>query len=209
MTTSSSPSSEGVAEAPAADPTQPDVRAAADRVRARRGTAGDDAPRRGPGRPKGSKTKKRGSGGGHARAPVADAPDHDDIEVTPEDEQAVGAMLAVVWGVVAPMWKRRALTDDEQLRLGKAAAPVLAKYAPEMSQWTPEIGLVICVVGLWMNTKEPEPIEYVAEVRAGADAEPARPYAKDELAIEFADATPTRARTPGAGPGYDDGRIRR
>ena len=120
------------------DPTAPDVGAAIDRVQARRG----------PGRPKGSKT--RGKGKRSAAAPAEpDVP----VEITETDIKGAQLLGSVSWRLIGKFFNLRELTTEESRELGEAAAPVMAKYLPEMGAYAPEIGLALTLFGLWEATK--------------------------------------------------------
>jgi hypothetical protein len=125
----------------APDPTAPNVGDAIARV----------TERRGPGRPRGSKTRaKTGKRGGAAATSSApEAP----VEITEADIQGAGLLGSVSWRLIGKFFGLRELTKDESRELGEAAAPVLAKYLPEMGEYAPEIGLALTLFGLWEATK--------------------------------------------------------
>lgn len=109
--------------------------------------AESEAPlKRRPGRPKGSGKKKVPA--------VPPAP------LSPE-EMAQGAALcsflaATIWDLLAPLMKRREVTDEEAQKLGGAIFPVLNKYLPNLTDWTLEINLVLVVAVVFQNTQLPK-----------------------------------------------------
>ena len=122
------------------DPTAPNVGEAIARVQERRG----------PGRPKGSKTKSRGrSSKREEPAAAASSPP----EVTEADIAGVTLLGKVSWKLIGKFFNLRELTPEEARELGEAGAPVLAKYLPELGEYGPEIGLALTLFGLWEATR--------------------------------------------------------
>jgi hypothetical protein len=113
--------------------------------------------KRGPGRPKGSKTRKRST-------PLKSKPEpeDDDAERPPYAPDPASIALCVIlgntlWNMSRIISHHRALTEEEQQGLGSAMDPVFYKYLPALENWKSELTLVMCIWGLWQaTTPEPE-----------------------------------------------------
>jgi hypothetical protein len=86
--------------------------------------------------------------------------------ITPQDEAQAALLGQTVWGFVAPMFRHRELTTEEGEQLGKALAPVMAKYLPMLGPYAAELNLGLVLFTLARQTKvvavepalpEPEP----------------------------------------------------
>ena len=99
------------------------------------------------GRPKGSKNK---SSTGDAFI----------LERSKEDiesgKQLCAFLFATVWGIAAPMLKRKDVTDEQALMIGAALDPVLVKYLPGMSGFVLEINLLVAIAAVWQATEIPD-----------------------------------------------------
>jgi len=130
---------------------------AAERVTAGEGST-PSSPKRGRGRPRGSKTKR----------PSTARPKADEEELEEEREpykaseasvQGAALLGATLWRIAGPMVKLDALTEDEALELGQALDPILYKYVPMVSEWREELNALVVIVGLFGATRA----RYVAE----------------------------------------------
>ena len=72
--------------------------------------------------------------------------------VDPAEAVVVGRFLGVVWGLAGPFIKCRPLEQDQELKLGSAAVPVLRKYLPGLEDWGAEIALVVTIGALYQAT---------------------------------------------------------
>jgi hypothetical protein len=132
-------------DAPAVDdPTKPNLARAVDMVRDKR--SGEMRPRKG----KGGRPRK---GEGRKAKPSPEPEDDGPAEVTPEDERDAGFLGGVLWRIVGTFTKNRPLTPEEQSELGPPLARVMAKYLPDLTEYAPEISLVVVVWGLFERTK--------------------------------------------------------
>ena len=117
--------------------------------------------RRGPGRPRGSKTRNRNRAGRGASARVEAAPEPPapPAELSEAEMQGLAFALQLAWGLAGARLRRRPLTDSESLQLAQAAHPVLAKYGfGTLDKYAPEITLGMTLLGLWQATElPPEP----------------------------------------------------
>jgi len=121
----------------------------------------DAEPRRGRGRPPGSKdSRKRTRSGRTARAEAAPEPPAPPAEPTEAEIAGLAGMLATGWRMLGARLRRRPLTPDEARQLAHAAHPVMVKYGGNaLEQWGAEIGLGMTMIGLWGLTElPPEPI---------------------------------------------------
>ena len=121
---------------------------------------GADTPKK-RGRPKGSKNRpKDGTETKQdATAPEPVAGDWRNFVYTPDANgiQATTAMCRVVWYLLSLMLPVRALNDEEALKLGEAADPVMCRWIPVVGMWKYEMAFVMCIVTLYFQTKiEPE-----------------------------------------------------
>jgi hypothetical protein len=148
------------------DPTAPNMERAAAAV----------AERRGPGRPKGSKNRKSA-----ARAKTSSAASEPDApaEITEADIRGAAILGSASWKIIGGFFNLRELTKDEARELGEAAAPVMAKYLPDLGEYAPEIGLAITLYALWDVTKIEGP-PAAKQLSLGLDGDPAG----DELATD-------------------------
>lgn len=152
----------------AAPPDSPEATVAA-KAEAVLAEAAEERPRRGRGRPRGSKTKNRRADG--ARVEAAPEPPAPPAEPTEAELRALAFMLSTAWRMVGARLRRRPLTPSEADELAKAAHPVLAKYGGSaLEQWGPEIGLAFTLIGLWGATEFPqEDADHVFELGAGME----------------------------------------
>lgn len=146
--------------------TEPNAaKTAADEMAKRAGEKDSPPARRG--RPPGSKTKK-----GSSRKSAAKPPDEDPIT---DQEIASYAFLGnTVWSISARIFKMELLTDEEQLQLGTAMAPVVRKYLPMLGDYGPETVLITVVAGLVITHQKKKPVEGEPDLELidGKDGEP-------------------------------------
>jgi hypothetical protein len=120
-----------------------------------------DAERRPPGRPRGSKTKnRRKPAGGPSAARTeatregAAAPPDPVPPPTEAEVRGLGKMLGAAWRMMGVRMRRRPLTAAEELELAEAAHPVMQKYGGgALEKWGAEIALAFTVWGLWEATE--------------------------------------------------------
>lgn len=82
-----------------------------------------------------------------------------EYQETPESVFASTMMGATIWAIVAPMFKLRKLTDEEEIRLGLALDPVLQRWVPMFDTWKYEINLVVTIVALAKTCSPPSNTE--------------------------------------------------
>ena len=109
-----------------------------------------------PGRPKGSTNKPKD---GATEKPKT-------AEELEQEARMSAFLFATVWGISTTFTKHRDISDDEALNVGRALAPVLAKYLPSMAGYALEINLLLGVGMVWTSTappkKKPEEMELIS-----------------------------------------------
>jgi hypothetical protein len=147
----------------AGDPTAVNPGAAIADIRARR--AEGDAPRRSPGRPKGSGKGKSA----RKSSVVAPEPPVEPQEVTESDIAGAAILGGMVWKLGGGMLGLRELDKSERRELGEALAPVLAKYLPMMNEYAAEAALAVTLFGLWERTRIETPSGEVFDLGDGSE----------------------------------------
>jgi len=83
------------------------------------------------------------------------------------------ALALTVWFLAAKMLPVRELTEEEGSLLGDALDPVLCKWLPMLGEWKYEMNLVVCIIMLYMATKNDKTVTPEMEVVPDATGSPA------------------------------------
>jgi hypothetical protein len=111
-----------------------------------------ETPKRGRGRPPGSKNKQKEG----VTAPIV---------VTEGDIAAAGAFGAVIFDIIGPFAKLAPITETQKQRLGGALAPLMQKWMPILADWQYEFNAIMVVSAIVIEARRsyvpppPEDIE--------------------------------------------------
>lgn len=107
------------------------------------------------------------------------------------DEAVAGTLFATVWDIAAPFTRSRPLTDGQTQRIGKAGAPLVAKYLPLLADWQYEAAFGLTLLAI------------IKETRIPADELAAKREEANAARVASAEIPPVRAPETEGGPHGD------